>query len=58
MVAGRRGMLMLVLLEECKAILDAGVAEGVAAIWQKDRHALSFVVNLPAQGTLDLFNVH
>jgi hypothetical protein len=38
----------LILFKELETILDARVAEGVAAIWKEDRHPICLIVNLSA----------
>jgi len=56
-IDGRRVRLVF-LFEYFEAILDATVAERVAAVWQQNWHSLAIIVNLGAQGALNFFNVH
>lgn len=46
--------LHLLLLQQVEASLNAGIAEGVTAIWQKDGHPIMLVVDLGAEGAFNL----
>ncbi len=49
---------LLVLFELFEALLDASVAERVAAIGQQNRKALALIVDLTTKSALNLFYVH
>ena len=46
--------LHLLLLQQVEASLNAGIAEGVTAIWQEDGHPIMLVVDLGAEGAFNL----
>lgn len=50
--------LLLFVLKDVEAALDARVAEWVAAVWEQDRHTLILIIDLWAQSTLNLIYVH